>query len=406
MPTTVHITDQGNQTISGVKTIEDLKTKNLYLNDLLPENSGVTFKLNDGDLQVSNKSGVRFGLNYLSALPFTGLNNIVLTSNNTTIKLPPNKNDFIAMSSEVVYNTGNQTISGVKTFANSGVFSLSGVSALNVPNNPLSVVGSGNSYLQLNIQNRASGTIATADLVITANNGTDTTNYINLGINNSGYNDPTFSNGSGLDGYLFINGGNLDIGTQTPNTQIEFHVGGTTAARTIARIDSSGLNVVSGNLTVGGTGVLLSGSTPFIINFSHTKNTPNVADARYYFGRGLDLGPATLGNNEKRRVQILQNCFLRRVAWASAVATTGSPTDAMTGYFKNFGNNPLGNDTTVGVQITQAINTPISNAIYNYSSGNLNIPINSGDYVSFYFQSNFSTAPINSSNNVDAYFYV
>lgn len=147
-----------------------------------------------------------------------------------------------------ITDKGNQTISGVKTFANSGVFSLSGTTPLNIPNNPLSIVGSGNTYIQANIQNRATGTNATADLVITANNGTDSSNYINLGINNSGYNDPAFSNGSGLDGYLFINGGSLDIGTQTPNTNIEFHVGGTTAEKSVARITSSGIDLVNSQL--------------------------------------------------------------------------------------------------------------------------------------------------------------
>jgi len=151
--------------------------------------------------------------------------------------------------SSTVRTTGAQTVSGVKTFADSGVFSLSGIIPLNVDNNPLSVVGSGNTYVQVNIQNRATGTTATADLVITANNGTDSANFINLGINNSGYNDPTFSNGSGLDGYLFVNGGSLDIGTQTTGTNIEFHIGGTTAAKTIARINEFGLNIVSGTLT-------------------------------------------------------------------------------------------------------------------------------------------------------------
>jgi photosystem II stability/assembly factor-like uncharacterized protein len=262
------IYNTGDQTISGVKTfVSGVIAQNLSLNDLVGGNSGVTFKLNDGDLQVSNKSGVIFGLNYLSALPFTGLNSIILTSNNTTIKLPPNKNDFIAMSSEVVYKTGNQTISGIKTFANSGVFSLSSAIPLSLPNNPLSIVGSGNSYLQLNIQNIATGSIASSDLVITANNGTDTANYINLGINNSGYNDPTFSNGNANDGYLFINGGSLDIGTQTTGTNIEFHIGGTTAIRTIARLTSDGLNIVSGTLTASNV-VYNTGDQ----NISGTKN--------------------------------------------------------------------------------------------------------------------------------------
>jgi hypothetical protein len=150
-------------------------------------------------------------------------------------------------ATNIVYTSGNQIISGNKTFLNSGVFSLSGIIPLALPNNPLSVVGSGNSYIQLNIQNRATGTNATADLVITANNGTDTSNYINLGINNSGYNDPAFTNGTGLDGYLFINGGNLDIGTQTPGRNIEFHAGGTTLDKVAVIMSSSGV-LVTGSI--------------------------------------------------------------------------------------------------------------------------------------------------------------
>jgi hypothetical protein len=168
------------------------------------------------------------------------VNNELRRVTNANISLPT------ITARNLVYNTGDQNISGIKTFANSGIFSLSGIVPLNVPNNPLSIVGSGNTYVQLNIQNRAAGTNATADLVLTANNGTDSSNFINLGINNSGYNDPAFSNGTGLDGYLFINGGNLDIGTQTPGTNVEFHVGGTTSNNSILRVTSSGIDLNTG----------------------------------------------------------------------------------------------------------------------------------------------------------------
>ena len=40
-----------------------------------------------------------------------------LVSNGSFLKLPTGKNDFIAMDAEVVHKTGNETISGVKTFA-------------------------------------------------------------------------------------------------------------------------------------------------------------------------------------------------------------------------------------------------------------------------------------------------
>jgi hypothetical protein len=159
--------------------------------------------------------------------------------------------------------SGTVIIKGNINVTGSGIFSNGSVSAISLLNNPLSVVGSGNSYIQLNIQNRASGTTATADLVITANNGTDNSNFINLGINNSGYNDPAFSNGSGLDGYLFVNGGSLDIGTQTSGTHIEFHVEGTTLDKVVGRFTSSGLDLNNSNLI---------NATPQIINLSANFN--------------------------------------------------------------------------------------------------------------------------------------
>jgi hypothetical protein len=216
----VSVLRYGDQTVSGVKT---------FSNNIQVSGTGIFNSVDLNNIDILNLSGV----------------DITITSGNVILTNP-------IVAPNIVYNTGDQTISGNKIFISSGVFSLSSANPLGLSNNPLSVVGSGNSYVQLNIQNRATGTSATADLVITSNNGTDTTNYINLGINNSGYNDPAFSNGSGLDGYLFINGGNLDIGTQTANTNIEFHVGGTTASNVTARLTSSGLNILSGNLTVGG----------------------------------------------------------------------------------------------------------------------------------------------------------
>jgi hypothetical protein len=266
----------------------------------------------------------------------------------------------------IVYNTGDQLISGVKIFFNSGIFS-SGVAPLGLPNNPLTVVGSGNNYIQLNIQNRSTGTTATADLVITANNGTDTSNYINLGINNSGYNDPTFSNGSGFDGYLFVNGGNLDIGTQTPNTAIEFHAGGTTAGKTIARISESGLNIVSGNLTVNNTGVLLSGQNSFILNFISNQAVTN-ASLSYFGAFAAGYGTSAVD----RAFPVLENCIAKKMVFSVQPNTT---VDILytTGYFINSTINSTG---TVVITTSPAT----ANTLYNYSTS-INVPINSGDNV-------------------------
>ena len=226
--------------------------------------------------------------------------------------------------------------SNLKVENGTGFFSISGATALSLPNNPLSVVGSGNSYVQVNIQNRATGTTATADLVITANNGTDTTNYINLGINNSGYNDPTFSNGSGLDGYLFINGGSLDIGTQTPNTAIEFHVGGTTAANTIARITQSGFNLVSGNFTY----PLYSNATGFVF-------TPDASTSTFF--------DYTLSGNSTLNQPINMNNGQSITIFLTQDATGNRSMSFNTGYLFSNGITPSLNFLPSGTDILQVI---------------------------------------------------
>jgi len=265
-------------------------------------------------------------------------------------------------SSNIVYNTGAQNISGVKTFIDSGIFSNGGVPAVALLNNPLSIVGSGTGYVQVNIQNRGTGFAASADLVITANNGTDNSNFINLGINNSGYSDPAFSNTTGLDGYLIMDGGDLDIGTRTPGKIIEFHAGGTTESNVIARISQTGLNIVSGNLTINGTGVLLTGQNSFILPFSNTSDTANT-NTTYYFSN-LDYGLRAVTGQAK--VLALDNFIARKASW-TIVASTFTPTTISTGYFYNFTKN------TSGI-ISEVISVPATATAYNYG-GTLNPPI-------------------------------
>lgn len=109
-----------------------------------------------------------------------------------------------------------------------------------LPNTLAHFSGNVNSYGQVNVQNRSNGNAASSDFVATADNGSDTTNYINFGINSSGYSDAAFSIGSANDGYLYNNGGNLAIGTQSTGRVIKFHTAGTLAANERLRIDENG----------------------------------------------------------------------------------------------------------------------------------------------------------------------
>jgi hypothetical protein len=112
--------------------------------------------------------------------------------------------------------------------------------------NPLAIAGNQNSWVQTNIQNKNAGTSASSDYVATANNGNDSTYYIDMGINSSAYSDAGFTIQGPNDGYIYTNGDDFTIGTQTAGKVLKFHTGGTLAANLRATISDTGLDLVSG----------------------------------------------------------------------------------------------------------------------------------------------------------------
>jgi hypothetical protein len=142
------------------------------------------------------------------------------------------------------------------------------------------IVGKGsiNNYLQLNIQNTSTGNNASSDVVATADNGSETTNYVDMGINSS-------SNTSGImgaanDAYLYNLGQNFLIGAGTAAKSLVFMTGGTLqATNERMRITGTG-NVgignnnpnstlsVTGSLTMtyrSGTGAYSAAATDYVI---------------------------------------------------------------------------------------------------------------------------------------------
>jgi hypothetical protein len=82
--------------------------------------------------------------------------------------------------------------------------------------------------------------------VATNDIGDDTANFIDVGILSSSYTDSEWTIGTGNDGYLYINGGNLTIGTDTPDKIVKFHTGGTLEENIRAVITDVGMDVVGG----------------------------------------------------------------------------------------------------------------------------------------------------------------
>lgn len=103
------------------------------------------------------------------------------------------------------------------------------------------IVGKGSidSYLQLNIQNNSAGTSSSSDVVATANNGNETSNYIDMGINGGNYAGGVM--GAANDGYLYTMGNNFLIGTANASKSVVFMTGGTTqSTNERMRIDGNG----------------------------------------------------------------------------------------------------------------------------------------------------------------------
>lgn len=185
---------------------------------------------------------------------------------------------------------GNITVSsGNVTVVNSAFFvgnTITGVNALYagipvgyavVPNEVAQFSGNINGYTQINFQNTNDGEFATTDWIATANNGSDSTYYIDLGIAGNGYVNTSPSNSLGTslyanDAYLYVQGNtgalgaNLVLGTTTVGTKVNILVGGIDAGNIVASFSNTSAiinltqqstNTATGALVVhGGTGIL------------------------------------------------------------------------------------------------------------------------------------------------------
>jgi hypothetical protein len=149
------------------------------------------------------------------------------------------------------------------------------------------IVGKGSidNYLQLNIQNNSSGASASSDVVATANNGNETSNYVDMGIN-GGSNTSNVMGGAN-DSYLYNIGQNFLIASGTAAKSLVFMTGGTSqAANERMRIDGSG-NVGIGN-TAPSQKLDITGN----LKFSGALMPNNTAGTSGYFLQSNGAGTA------------------------------------------------------------------------------------------------------------------
>ena len=162
-----------------------------------------------------------------------------------------------------------------------------------------------NSYAQILAQNSSTGGSASTDFVATADNGTDSTNYVDFGINGSGYSDVTFTIVGADGGYIYSQGGDMAFGAGAAGKAVKFFNGGTLAANEAMRIAPTSNNILIGTTTdtagvrlkvVGGSisssggitagGAIVSTSGGFTFPNGQTQTVPYVDTAVT-----IDVGP-------------------------------------------------------------------------------------------------------------------
>ena len=194
---------------------------------------------------------------------------------------------------------GSIYVAGNATTGNSTI--VAGVSNTLLTNTTAAFSSNINGYSQLTYQNKSTGTDATADFILTADNGSDTVNYADFGIINSGYDNATPTNSLGnivfaADAYIYAqgntsatsqSGGNLAIGTTTAGKTVKIFAGGANASSIIATVSNTGV-AVNGNVTANN----FSGNISITGNVTGTS--PNVTLVAGSYSWTFDGGTLTL----------------------------------------------------------------------------------------------------------------
>ena len=230
---------------------------------------------------------------------------------------------------------GNVNITGniTQITGNSGQFfgnNITGYGALyagiasgytTLPSTVLQIATNSNTYSQLEMQNINSGSAASSDYVVTADNGNDSQFFGDFGIASSTYNYPGLDGISPNDVYIIASGnndptytgiGNLDL--LSYNGQIKFFSGGGDTSNLVTYISNTGLYVsgvvsTTGNITgsyIIGNGSQLIGTTTDWANIGNINNAngPRIISIGLNAGRYTPSdGAIAIGNEAGEQTQ-------------------------------------------------------------------------------------------------------
>jgi hypothetical protein len=194
-------------------------------------------------------------------------NNIVISANTTAKSVTLSLANNVTVSGNI---TGANTITANSLYANSPAAVIyvtqsqqaADITATNAHLYTLGIfTGNTDQSIQLGAQNFANTQNSSTDLALYNNKGTDSNNYIDMGITSVSYNVilNNFTAASPGDAYLYANGANLLIGAYTTGTNLKIFAGGYNAANVTAIHNSpntASISNTTGSLIVyGGAGI-------------------------------------------------------------------------------------------------------------------------------------------------------
>ena len=138
---------------------------------------------------------------------------------------------------------------------------------------------SGNSNTRLQINNQNFNSNGSSDYIASTSDSNNSNSYIDMGINGSTFNNPTYTSMAPYDGYLYTYGpsalsasGNLVIGTASSFANIVYIVGGTVTNNIVARMTKTDLQLSTNyNIKFGDGSIQSVAASP--VNYSQAAFT-------------------------------------------------------------------------------------------------------------------------------------
>ena len=189
----------------------------------------------DGTLLVSDTTG--------DVLTILGSQDVLVVGDAATDTLrifANNVSQSFDKANAALANTNNATFGGNLIISGALLVTVANTAPLDIPGEVAEFVNSANGYVQVHLRNANTLVRASADYVITGDTGSDTLDFLDLGLNNSTYSDPNWTINGPRDGYLYMSHGNLAIGTANVSRSLVFFTGGLLAANERARFDPTG----------------------------------------------------------------------------------------------------------------------------------------------------------------------